>query len=49
VLLVVAAGYFWWKLRKLRQMQRDSIIESMDHHEVKNDLPAIEGESRRVE
>lgn len=47
---LIALGYFWWKTRALRRAQAaaaEVIIESSGHYEVKDELPAIEGESRR--
>lgn len=46
---VVALIYVWWKSRRLRREQGAVIIESAGHYEVREDRPALEGESRRVD
>lgn len=46
---LVALGYLWWKSRALRRGQGPVIIESTEHYNVRDEAPALEGESRRVE
>lgn len=48
-LAVVAMLWFWWRTRALRRQQGAVIIESAEHHEVHEERPALEGESRRVD
>ena len=48
VLALIAIGFLLWKTRALRRQQADSIIETTEYHEVHEQLPAIEGESHRV-
>lgn len=46
---LLALGYLWWKSRALRRTRGPVIIESTGHYDVKDEAPALEGESRRVE